>query len=117
MNGFLPRRPGGGEVRSDLPEPRLQAILTEEDRVGRWEVRAAQWRALELASAAFGEPVRSSLLGLRTRGALRGLLRLDVPWEGLERHREREALFLAMADADPLLSRVPLVFVLGPDGS
>jgi hypothetical protein len=100
-----------------VPEPRLQGVLTEEERMGRWEVRAAHWRALELANAAFGGPVRSSLLGLRHRGPMRGLLRLDVPWEGLELHREREAVFLSMAGADPLLSRVPLVYVLGPDAS
>jgi hypothetical protein len=91
-------------------------VLSEAERAARWEVRAAQWRALELARAVFGPEVRGTLLGLRTRGELRGLLKLDVPFADLDAHRRREAAFLGMVGTDPLMAQVPLVFVVGPDG-
>ena len=116
MSGILPLRPDGGDERGDRPDIGLQQILTEEQRLGRWEVRAAEWRALELARTAFGPEVRATLLGMRHRGELRGLLKLDVPFADLGLHREREAAFLGMVGTDPLMIRVPLVFVLGPDG-
>lgn len=117
MSGVLPPLLDGRDERGDRPAAGLLEILTEEQRLGRWEVRAAEWRALELARSAFGPEVRASLLGMRDRGALRGLLKLDVPFVDLELHREREAAFLGMVWADPLMARVPLVFVLGPDGA
>lgn len=55
------------------------------------------------------------LTGLRAQGPLRGLLRLDVAFQGLWEHREKEARFLAAVDADPLLSNIRLVYVIGPD--
>lgn len=116
MSGIVPLRPGGGDERSDLPEPRLQGVLTEAERRGRWEVRAAQWRAMELAAAAFGPEVRGALFGVRHGEGLRGLLRLDVPFETLPAHRSRERAFLDMVAEDPLMSRVPLLFVVGPHG-
>lgn len=115
MSSLLPLHPAGGDEGSDLPEPRLQDVLSEAERAARWEVRAAQWRALELARAAFGAEVRGTLLGMRTRGELRGLLKLDVPFQGLEAHRKREAAFLGMVGTDPLMAQVPLLFVVGPD--
>ena len=114
MSAFLPLRPGGGNERSDLPEPRLQSVLTEEERQGRWAVRAAQWRALDLAQQTFGINVRVQLIGGRAHGPMRGILRLDVPFLDLEHHRVREARFLSMVSADPLLACVPFVYVLGP---
>lgn len=116
MSGILPLRPSGGDEDAGLPEPRLQGILSEAERAARWEVRAAQWRALELAGAAFGPGVRGTLLGLRPRGNLRGLLKLEVPFADLDAHRRREAAFLGMVGTDPLMARVSLVFVVGPDG-
>ncbi len=115
MSGLIARRPGGGEVRSDRPESHLLGVRTEAERIGRWEVRAAQWRALELARSAFGAEARGSMIGLRHQGPMRGLMRLDVPFEDLDEHRRREANFLGMVGADPILARVPLVFVVGPD--
>jgi hypothetical protein len=53
------------------------------------------------------------MMALRHRGDIRGLLCLDVPFDDLEAHRTRESAFLASAAADPLLSRIPLVYVLG----
>jgi hypothetical protein len=113
VNPLLPPTPSGRDV-PEAPESRLRQVLTEEERVARWEVRAAQYRAHELALEAFGGPVRTHLLGMRTRGAMRGLLEMGVPFEDLPGHRAREARFLAAVGADPLLSRVPLVYVLGP---
>ena len=101
-----------------LPEPehpRLQQgprALAE--RRARWQVRAAQWRAREIAEAVFGEVAASSLLNLRPTGALRGLLALEVPFESLDAHRERESTFLAAVETDPILTRVPLVYVFAP---
>jgi hypothetical protein len=101
-----------------VPEPEHAArqidALTREERLRRWEVRAAQWRACELAVETFGEGVEASLVSLRTTGPLRGLLRLDVPFDSLPDHRTREAAFLASVGSDALLSQVPLVYVLGP---
>ena len=115
MSPLLPQTPWGGDERSDLPEPRLQGVLSREEQVGRWEVRAAQWRAMELAHAVFGEGARGTLLGIRHVGGLRGLFKLDVPFHSLDAHREKERAFLGMVDADPLMRRVPLVFVFGAD--
>lgn len=81
--------------------------------MGRWEVRAAQFRALELARQAFGRGARGSMLAVRHRGAIRGLMHLDVPFVDLEAHRAREDTFLAMAANDPLLRQIPLIYVLG----
>jgi hypothetical protein len=85
----------------------------EEARL-RWETRTAQWRARELAETIFGGEVTARLSGHTTRSSFRGLLHLDVPFTSLERHRSLEAVFLAVASRDPVLARVPLVFVVGP---
>jgi len=80
----------------------------------RWEVRAAQWRARELAEAVFGGEVRATLGGRGTRGTLRGLLHLEVPFSDLESHRRGETAFLMSAATDPVMARVPLVVVFSP---
>ncbi len=80
----------------------------------RWEVRAGQWRALELAREVFGEETSAHLAPYPDRGPYRGLLRLGVPFVDLEGHRERERLFLALTGSDPVLARVSLVFVFEP---
>ena len=41
--------------------------------------------------------------------------RLEVPFTDLQTHRSREDRFLAAVDSDPVLSRVPLVYILGPE--
>ncbi len=108
---LLPLRPWGGSERSDRPDTTLTVRLSEEERRFRLEVQAARWRAMELARANFGEEARGSLIGVRAGAPWRGLLRLAVPFEGIDRQRSREARFLAMAAADPVLIRVPLLFV------
>ena len=109
-----PARAGHG---ADPDHPRLhQRPLSVEEVRARWEVRAAQWRARELAESVFGEVSESALVSLRPWGQLRGLLRLRVPFSDLAGFREREARFLAAAESDAVLSRVPLVYVFAPDG-
>ena len=93
----------------------LERNLLQEERIQRWEVRAAQWRARELAETVFGAGVHMSLVSLRHRGQLRGLLRLDVAFEDLDSHLDREAAFMAAVQRDPLLTRVPLLYVIGPN--
>lgn len=114
MSGLIPRRPGGDDGITGVPEPRLGGVVTAAERLARWEVRAAQWRALELAQEVFGADVEGSLLGLRASGGIRGLMRLQVPFHTLDDHRSREGRFLALVGADPVMARVPLVFVVGP---
>jgi len=113
MSGLVP-----GSAEGGLPEPEhpslLRRPLSESERRAGWEVAAARWRACELAEAVFGRVAASALVGSRDRGPIRGLLRLDVPFAGLGEHREREARFLAAVGADPVLSIVPLLYVLGP---
>jgi len=113
MTAFLPR------IAVPLEDDGPYAAETErslfiEERLQRWEVRAAQWRAHELALNAFGRGVQMSLTGLRHHGSLRGLLRLDVPFEDLETHQDREARFMASVRHDPVLTHVPLLYVVGP---
>lgn len=114
MSGLLPLGPVGGDGPSDLPESRLPGVPNQAERLARWEVRAAQWRALDLAEQAFGPGVRTSLLGVRPSGAIRGLVQLQVPFRSLAEHRDREAHFLGMVGVDPVMARVPLLFVVGP---
>jgi hypothetical protein len=113
MTAFLPPTSVGGTREAD--HPRLQQRPpTEAERRARWEVRAAQWRAHELAAAVFGG-CASALVASHAAGSFRGLLRLDVPFVDLSAHREHEARFMAAVAEDPVLSRIPLVYVLGPD--
>lgn len=112
MTAFLPSRPPG--VGPDRDAPRLQQRpLTPAERRARWEVRAAQWRARELAEDVFGEVTEMVVSGIRAEGPLRGLLQLKVPFDDLGNHRAREERFMAAASSDPLLATVRLVYVFG----
>jgi hypothetical protein len=102
--------PGG-----DDDEPAMlfvDPVLDQVQERVRWEVRAAQWRARALAEVVFGGEVEARVTG-RLRGPFRGLLHLDVPFQGLAEHRARERVFLAAAANDPVIARVPFVFVFG----
>jgi hypothetical protein len=111
--GFVPLE-DDGEPWSSLVDP----TLAREEERGRWEARAAQWRARALAEAVFGGEVEARLSGHTTRGPFRGLLHLRVPFPGggepgarLAEHRAREAAFLTAAARDPVLVQVPFLYV------
>ena len=91
------------------PEP------TREQRLLRWGVQAARWRAVEIAESVFGPRVRSRLAGLTPSGGFRGLLHLEVEVRrtSLGEHRVREERFLASVEANALLAHHPFVFVFG----
>ena len=105
-----PRLPDGHEEIV-----RLDPLVERQLERSPWRVRSAQWRAWALAEAAFGVGVRTHLTGMRAQGSFRGLLTVTVPFRALEDHRDRESLFLAWAALDPVLSRVPFVFIFDPD--
>ena len=110
MSGFVPVRPQPspeGAPPTTLVDRRLEVEWAER----RWSARAAQWRAMALAAAVFGEGVSARLPGDLLDGPFRALLHLDVPFDGIERHRELEARFTAAAGVDPVLARVPMVYV------
>lgn len=114
MTAFLPPSPPGGYVDPDHPRLQERPLSPAEQRA-RWEVRAAQWRARELAEAVFGSVSAMGITAIRSSGPLRGLMRLDVPFHDLEVHSTLEARFMAAVEADPLLAHVRLVYVFGPD--
>jgi hypothetical protein len=112
MTAFLPPEGRGAPGEADHPQL-LERDLDRDELRGRWAVRAAQWRARELAEAVFGGVSESTLKAIRSSGDIRGLLMLGVPFGDLETHRAREARFMAAAHDDPVLSQVPLVYVFG----
>jgi hypothetical protein len=91
--------------------------MSPAERRARWEVRAAQWRARELAEVVFGQVTSMGLSGIRGSGQIRGMLRLGVPFVDLAAHRQHEARFLAAVAGDELLAEVGLVYVIGPDAA
>jgi hypothetical protein len=111
-----PLFPTGSEHLAPEPERTtyVDPMLGEQSASWRWEARAAQWRARELAESVFGGEVTARLTGRAGRQAFRGLLYLDVPFRDLATHRSLEAVFLSCAAKDPILARIPLVFVMGP---
>ena len=114
MNEIVP-----SNLFADLPDSehlRLHLQTSEPaERQARREVRAAAWRAREIAEVVFGRVSESSLVGLRSDGPLRGLMRLDVPFVNLRMHEDRQAQFMAAVDLDPILERASLVYVIGPE--
>ena len=114
MNAFFPSQAAGPGPELDHPKLHQRPSSPEEQRA-RWEVRAAQWRAREIAEHVWGSVTSMGLTGIRGDGPLRGMLRLDVPFVDLERHLARETCFLEAVARDPLLAHVPLVYVIGPD--
>jgi hypothetical protein len=114
MTAFVPTGSFGPEPEPEHPQLRQRPLSPAEQRA-RWAVRAAQWRAREIAEHVFGSVSSMGLTGIRGQGPMRGLLRLDVPFADLEAHRRREGRFMDAVRADPLLALVPLVFVISPD--
>ncbi|MEX2467104.1 MAG: hypothetical protein WD995_09340 [Gemmatimonadota bacterium] len=114
MSAFLPAKGQGLPTDPDHPQL-LERTLDREERRFRWAVRAAQWRARELAEIVFGGVGESTLRSARAEGPARGLLVLRVPFEDLQAHQAREQRFMAAAASDPVLAQIPLVYVFGPD--
>jgi hypothetical protein len=79
-----------------------------------WELRAAQWKARFLAEMAFEDEVDVRLVGRPGYPSFRGLLYLTVPFRDLADHEQRQTLLMRWVGHDPVLSRVPLVFVFEP---
>lgn len=106
---------GGTHPAGDGEETgHVDPFLEREEARRRWPTRAAAWRAAELAEIVFGGEVRVRLGGGSAAGPFRGLLHLEVPFEGLDRHARRERVFVACAGRDEVLASVPLVFVFTP---
>jgi len=80
----------------------------------RWEVRAGEWAALELARHVFGDDTGVRLAGWPSRAPFRGMLTLQVPFRSMVDHRRREGVFLHLVARDPVLARVPFVFIFEP---
>ena len=59
MSAFLPNRVSQGTAEPDHPKLQQEPTSPAEQRA-RWQVRAAQWRAHELAHLVFG-----SVLGVK----------------------------------------------------
>ena len=116
MSWFPPSPAGGLEPERDHTTLRQRPLHIDERRA-RWLVRAAQWRARELAEMAFGSVSDTALIGLRTDGPMRGVLRMDVPFSTLEDHQRRESVFHASIQNDAVLAEVPLIYILGPDAA
>jgi len=110
---FFPRPPGIPDDPEEIAS--LDPLVARQLERSPWRVRSAQWRAWALAEAAFGEGVRTRLTGMRGYGSFRGLLTVTVPFRALEDHRNRESMFLAWASRDPVLTRIPFLFVFHPE--
>jgi hypothetical protein len=100
----LSRGPGWEERRNERAEA-----------TARWQLRAFQMAALPLAQEVFGPQATVYLLPWGGRPPLAGGLTLQVPFRDLNDHRAREALFLALAARDPVLSGTPCVYVFQPE--
>ena len=114
MDELFPKAAGlppDGPERMEHLDPLLERRLDRKP----WEVRSAQWRAWALAEGAFGAGVRVHLSGRHAYQGIRGLLTLTVPFQDLADHRARESHFLSWAARDPILTRVPLIFVFQPE--
>jgi len=114
VSAFLPVGTSGHDPDGEHPHL-LQRDLRREERRARWAVRAAQWRAREIAQHVFGGGVEARPAGpVPTSGPVRGMLRLRVPFDHPDGHRDRESRFMAAAYRDPVLSQVALVYVFDP---
>jgi hypothetical protein len=109
---FSPR--SNGPDGASEPTASLDPLLDLRIERRPWEVRAAQWRAWRLAELAFGPGVTVRLGGSGGPKWFRGLLTVDVPFRDIHDHRERESIFLSWVARDPILVRVPFIYVFQP---
>jgi len=105
----------GGHPTDPETRESIDPFLARRVETKPWELRAAQWRAWTLAETAFGKGVVVSLVGRPGFPTFRGLLYLSVPFLDLGDHDRRQSLFLSWAREDPVLRRVPMVFVFEPN--
>lgn len=114
LDGLIPLPPEGTGPQGPwitVEDPRRRLDVERQ----RWERRSAQWRAMELAQAVFGEEeTLVELASYPSRNGFHGLLHVRVPFDDLESHRAREARFTELVDRDEILSRLPMVFVFDP---
>jgi hypothetical protein len=110
----LLRPHAGGQPNDPETSESVDPFLARQVERKPWELRAAQWRARLLAEMAFGGEVEVSLVGRPGFPTFRGLLYVSVPFLDLLDHNQRQSLFLGWAGEDPVLRRVPLVFVFEP---
>jgi hypothetical protein len=82
MSALIPRRAGGEDPERAHSELQQRPLSQAEYRA-LWEVRAAQWRARELAEELFGSVGYMALIGIAGKGHPRGLLHMEVPFESL----------------------------------
>lgn len=106
--------PAGGPGPEPEAREHVDPFLARRIETRPWELRSAQYRAWSLAEGAFGAGVAVSLVGRPGYPSFRGLLYLSVPFREIADHNLRQSLFLSWAGDDPVLSRVPLVFVFEP---
>ena len=106
---------GGGQPNEPETTESIDPFLARRVEHRPWELRAAQWRAWALAEMAFERNVEVSLVGRPGFPAFRGLLHISVPFLDLGDHEERQSRFLRWAGEDPVLERVPLLFVFEPN--
>lgn len=105
--------------RPQLPDAEAAGatLFVEGDREVRRELAlrmVARWRAAELAAEIFGTPLDHRMSRGVGGGGFRGVLELEVPFHGLDDHREKEALFVAAARSDEVLGRMPLLYLFAP---
>lgn len=114
MSTWLPQRFDRGSSGSEGTT--LLVVDDALDRTRRaWEVGTARWRACAMAEAIFGGPVVAKIDAVADgRGAFRGMVSLHVPFSDLGLHQWREDVFQACAAADPVLGRVPVLFIFQP---
>lgn len=109
---LVPGRPE--DTGADRSPATLVQGVQEETRREAGDANSARWRAGAIAEAVFGAGVVPRLRYARGAPGFHALVELQVPFQGLEVHREREDRFLAEAGRDEILSRIPTLFVFTP---
>lgn len=114
MDELFSPQAGGTPVEPEATE-HIDPLLARRVETRPWELQSAKWRAQFFAEMAFGAPVEVTLAGRPGYPDFRGLIYLSVPFRHLSDHNSRQALFLAWAEGDPVLGRIPLIYVFEPD--
>lgn len=110
--GFFPPLPPRPDDDAD-PMGYLDPSVRQEARES-WELRAVQWRAVEIAEAVFGGHVAPRVVESRGAQGFRAILELEVPFVDLDTHRSAEAVFVASSRRDEVLARSPMLVLFSP---